>query len=71
MDTEYLISTFSMFREIKHQKEPRGKKSSKIATQIWKRNKRTFKNENIYQLKILKRKSEFRWKKKKKAELTK
>lgn len=65
MDTEYLISTFSMFREIKHQKEPRGKKSSKIATQIWKRNKRTFKNENIYQLKILKRKSEFRWKKKK------
>ena len=42
----------------------RKKKSSKIAIQILKRNKRTFKNENIQQLKILKRKSEFRRKKK-------
>lgn len=43
----------------------RKKKSSKIAIQILKRNKRTFKNENIQQLKILKRKSEFRRKKNK------
>lgn len=54
-----------MFREIK-----RGEKSSKIATQIWKTSKRTFKNENIQQLKTVKRKSEFR-RKKNKAELTK
>ena len=66
MDTEYLISTFRMLREIKATKRIKEeKKSSKITTQILKRNKRTFKNENIQQLKILKRKSEFRRKKNK------
>ena len=48
MDTEYLISTFRMLREIKATKRIKEeKKSSKITTQILKRNKRTFKNENI------------------------
>lgn len=48
MDTEYLISTFRMLREIKATKRTKEeKKSSKITTQILKRNKRTFKNENI------------------------